>query len=191
MNILYKFLIKLSAYRIRDKEERLIWRFNKLHGDVCWRYPGHSYAMQPASINAKIGKFVSIGKNSLIGAGMHPLDYISTHPCFYNEEINAKNSPVIIGNDVWIGQNVFIKPGVKIGNGAVIGINSVVTKDVPDYAIVGGAPAKFIRYRFSEKIIKELLASKWWEFSLEEITKLSYKEPEKFLEELKSKRKEK
>jgi len=70
---------------------------------------------------------------------------------------------VIIENDVWIGANSVIMPGVKVGNGAIIGANAVVTKDVPDYAIVGGVPAKIIKYRFDEKTISSLLELKWWD----------------------------
>ena len=184
MTIFYKYFIKIFACAIRDPEKKKLWRFNKLHAGTCQCYPGHSYAMQPASINAEIGKFVSIGRNSLIGGGMHALDYVSTSSVFYGEEIKEKNTSVIIGNDVWIGNNVYIKPGLKIGTGAVIGANAVVKKDVPDYAIVAGVPAKLVRYRFSPEVRQRLLASKWWELPLDEIKKLSYREPEKFLDDL-------
>ena len=68
----------------------------------------------------------------------------------------------IIGNDVWIGDQCFIKAGVKVGDGAVIGAHAVVTHDVPPYAIVGGVPARVIRYRFDEETINSLLNSEWW-----------------------------
>ena len=69
---------------------------------------------------------------------------------------------VIIGNDVWIGSHALILGGVKIGDGAVIGAGAVVTKDVPPYAVVGGVPARIIKYRFSQEIIDKLLEIKWW-----------------------------
>ena len=69
---------------------------------------------------------------------------------------------VKVGNDVWIGTKVIVMGGVTIGDGAVIGAGSIVTKDVPPYAIVAGVPAKIIRYRFSEEIVKELQNIKWW-----------------------------
>lgn len=73
----------------------------------------------------------------------------------------------IIGNDVWVGANVIIARGVKIGDGAIIGANSLVINDVPPYAIVGGSPAKVLKYRFSEEIIQDLLALQWWNYPLD------------------------
>lgn len=81
-------------------------------------------------------------------------------------------SPPEIGNDVWIGSNVTILRGVKIGDGAVIAAGAVVNKDVPSYAIVGGVPAKVIRYRFSTRLIKSLLECKWWELSITQLKSL-------------------
>ncbi|EPZ37468.1 transferase hexapeptide repeat containing protein [Anoxybacillus ayderensis] len=71
-----------------------------------------------------------------------------------------------IGNDVWIGANSIVLDGVKIGDGAIVAAGAVVTKDVPDYAIVGGVPARVIRYRFNEEIIKQLKVIKWWDIDL-------------------------
>lgn len=102
---------------------------------------------------------------------------------FENSELRD-NRPVVIGNDVWIGANVCILPGVQIGDGAVIAAGAVVTKDVEPYAIVGGVPAKVIRYRFDDNMIKNLLSVKWWEWSIEKIEKhleLLY-DPEQFME---------
>jgi len=79
---------------------------------------------------------------------------------------------IVIGNDVWIGQNVTILPGVHIGNGAIIGLNSVVAKNVEPYAIVAGNPAKTIRKRFDDELIKLMLELKWWDKSIEEINSL-------------------
>ena len=78
-----------------------------------------------------------------------------------------------IGNDVWIANDVNIISGVRIGNGAVIAAGAVVTKDIPDYAIVGGVPAKLIRYRFDRVTIDRLLNSKWWDLSLEQLKGIS------------------
>ena len=75
-----------------------------------------------------------------------------------------------IGNDVWIGYNATIMPGVKIGNGAIIASKSVVTNDVPAYAVVGGNPAKIIKQRFDDKTINALLSIAWWDWSNDKIT---------------------
>lgn len=83
----------------------------------------------------------------------------------------------IIGNDVWIGTGAIILKGVKVGNGAVIASGAVVTKDVPDYAIVGGVPAKVIKYRFDEKTIEKLLRIKWWEYGPDIVKGLNFARP--------------
>lgn len=144
----------------------------------------HTYIVKASIKNAKIGKFCSIGPEVLIGGlGKHPTQLISTHPIFYSTRRQSGKSfakldsfkeieKTIIGNDVWIGARAVILDGVKVGNGAIIAAGAIVTKDVPDYAIVGGVPAKLIRYRFDEDIIKELYLLKWWELSDEDLNKL-------------------
>jgi acetyltransferase-like isoleucine patch superfamily enzyme len=133
--------------------------------------------------NTTIGSFCSIANDVLIGLGKHPLENLSTSPLFYrvNNPLNIKlidtNSsfeeyqPVKIGNDVWVGARAIILDGIAIGHGAVIAANSVVTKDVPPYAIVGGVPAKVIKYRFSNQKIKQLLESNWWQQPITSIKK--------------------
>ena len=91
-----------------------------------------------------------------------------------HNECNRNLPPVIIGNDVWIGDGVKIKNGVTIGDGAIIGACALVIKDVPPYAIVGGVPAKIIKYRFKKNIIKELLKLKWWDLDVEIIKQIPY-----------------
>ena len=83
----------------------------------------------------------------------------------------------MISNDVWIGRGAMLKRGINIGNGAVIGAGSIVTKNVPDYAVVGGNPAKIIKYRFHENIIERLMETKWWNLPLEELSKVDFNWP--------------
>ena len=131
----------------------------------------------------KIGKFCSIGPNCRIGLGKHPTrNFVSTRPIFFSMGKQSqitfadKNyfkefEEIEIGNDVWIGANVIILDGVKIGDGAIVAAGSIVTKDVPPYAIVGGVPARILRYRFSEEEIRELLQIKWWNFRIDDLSK--------------------
>ena len=81
----------------------------------------------------------------------------------------AEYRPITIGNDVWIGARAMVMDGVEVGDGAIVAANAVVTKDVPPYAIVGGVPAKVIRYRFAPEKIEALQLLQWWSWPLEEI----------------------
>lgn len=128
--------------------------------------------------HAEIGKFTSISWNvSLGGGGRHHYDRLALHPFAQLRQFGVveENEPTAFprttfGNDVWIGMDVTIIAGVKIGDGAVIGAGSVVTKDVPPYSIVVGAPARVHKYRFNDATIERLLQWKWWDWP-EEILK--------------------
>lgn len=144
----------------------------------------YSYCGKNCSmLDTEIGSFCSIASYCAIGGAAHPMTNVSTSPVFskgrnvfnmnLGELATPEAKPVIIGSDVWIGEKVFIKDGIHIGHGAVIGAHSVVTEDVPSYAIVAGTPAKIRRYRFEEKQIERLLESRWWELPASELKALS------------------
>lgn len=138
--------------------------------------------------NVEIGAYCSLAPHIHIAPGEHYTNFITTHPLLFNpawrkklnieeketyvKTIKKTDEKTVIGNDVWIGLNSIIMRGVTIGDGAVIAAGSVVTKDIPPYAIVGGVPAKIIKYRFSEEEIKKLLKQKWWNKPLNSIEKM-------------------
>lgn len=148
-----------------------------------------SYAVSGFYFGCRIGRYCSFGEEVQIGRHSHSMHWASTSPFFYTKyehvldqelpsgialtphrDFHHKTPPVKpqlthVGNDVWIGHGAFILPGVTIGDGAVVAAMSVVTKDVPPYAIVGGVPAKVIRYRFPDDQIQELLRVRWWDFA--------------------------
>jgi virginiamycin A acetyltransferase len=186
----------LKTYRITS-----LTCFHPTEGDTYQTKPNmifrgkHTYGPEPKIMGvqeiahgSRIGKYCSIADNlQFIVKGTHMIDWVTTYP--FQEiwgidvplyEINGVEgkagdlppaSPIIIGNDVWIASNVKIKQGVKIGDGAVLATECFVTKDIPPYAVVGGNPAKIIKYRFTEEQINELLQIRWWDWSDEEVKK--------------------
>ena len=146
-------------------------------------------------IDTDIGNFTSISTDCYIGGTSHPTDWVSTSPVFHKwGNIMKKNfsyheyeifKKTVIGNDVWIGNRVLIKAGVKIADGAVVGMGSIVTKDIGPYEIWAGNPAKFIRKRFDDETINELLNTEWWNWDDEKIAEHAAKmnNIEKFLRE--------
>ncbi len=148
-------------------------------------------------IDTNVGPFTSIGSRVTIGGAMHPMHFVSTSPVFLSHRDSVRTKlahhdymPVIatsIGADVWIGDGAYIKAGVSIGHGAVIGMAAVVTRDVPPYAIVGGNPARLIKYRFPDALCAGLLESRWWELSDTELAELGHLiiEPDAFVAAIK------
>lgn len=143
-----------------------------------------SYIGLNSQICGKVGRFCSIADNCHVVCGTHPytVPFVTTSPMFFSllkqagstfateqciEEfryvLGDDKNPVVIGHDCWIGFGVTLISGVTLGIGSVVLAGAVVTKDVPPYAIVGGVPAKVLRYRYDEDTIQILLRSKWWE----------------------------
>lgn len=145
----------------------------------------YSYVNSNSNIrNTTIGKFCSIGPQVKIVVGNHPTNLVSTHPTFY-----SNNKPFLtfsdkmyfeeyknvkIGNDVWIGEDVLIPGGIIIGDGAIVTSKAVVTKNVEPYSIVGGVPAKHIKYRFEQEQIKIIQESEWWNWEEDKLIKLKH-----------------
>ena len=120
----------------------------------------------------RIGKFCSIGGNvHILLGGEHHTEWITTYPfnVLIDGDPTASKGDVEIGNDVWIGNDVTILSGVRIGDGAVIGTGAVVTKDVRPFAIMGGVPAEFIRYRCAAHNLKNWDKLTWWDWPIEKI----------------------
>lgn len=151
-------------------------------------------------VNCEIGQFCSISDEVVIGGAEHPIAWVSTSPVFQNVKHSGPKrkfsefdfegiKKTVIGNDVWIGRRAIIKAGVTVGDGAVIGSGSVVTKDIPPYAIVGGVPAKVIKFRFDAATIEGLLKSRWWDQSDEKLQSIAHliNKPTEFLKALSSK----
>jgi acetyltransferase-like isoleucine patch superfamily enzyme len=147
-----------------------------------------------------MGAYCAIGARTAINPFNHPIDWLSTnefqyHPASFDwiEEYRTFErlprtpdmfAKVVVGNDVWTGHNVNIMGGVNVGDGAIIGAGSVVTKDVPPYAIVAGVPATVKRYRFSEAVIERLLRVKWWELDLADLSGLPFRDVQRCLDSI-------
>lgn len=149
-----------------------------------------SYSCSRLANNVRIGRYCSIAAGVTLMGSQHPVTRFTTSPVTYNKafqeiaraefgrelsllEYDNTLPPPTIGNDVWIGGNAVIKGGIMIGDGAIIAANSVVTNHVPPYAIVGGVPARIIKYRFSEEQINALLAIKWWDYNFVDLPPFS------------------
>lgn len=150
-------------------------------------------------VNCHIGRYCSIADNVAAGLASHPLHWVSTSPAFYRcgerqsipndmAVLNYDPCPeeTVIENDVWIGFGAIIKAGVHIGNGAVIAMGSVVTHDVPDYAVVGGNPARIMKYRYSDELIARFLDTRWWDLEDSVLKKYAHlmNTPEVFLQSI-------
>jgi virginiamycin A acetyltransferase len=160
----------------------------KLHG-LC-SIGAFSYSHSALPERLRVGRYCSLSARIRFLDAVHPTERVSTSPASFQgshfviatalrelggskpthfNNFGGKPYPVI-GNDVWIGQDAVLALGIKVGEGAVIAANSVVTRDVPPYAIVAGNPARIKRLRFKEPIVEKLLQTRWWDYAFPDIT---------------------
>ncbi|PWC81058.1 hypothetical protein TSH58_00215 [Azospirillum sp. TSH58] len=166
-----------------------------------------TYTQGGTFYKAELGRYCSIAEEVIVGPPNHPVDWLSSNPFQYRADPNGWNSfgwglypekrpsdikclnyetisPVVIGSDVWIGRRAMIMGGVTIGDGAIIAANSVVTKDVPPFAIVGGCPARLIRYRFDARTMADLLEIKWWRFASWDLFGIAFNDPRRAIDQI-------
>lgn len=181
-NNIYSNFLSVGDYsRVRNSKLGYMVEINRYNFITDSKIGDYTYTGENTTIRfAEVGKFCSISWKVSIGGVNHDYNKISTHPFtiyskfgLIKEQSQWGNfdNRCIIGNDVWIGSDSTILRNVKVGNGAIIAAGSVVTKDVQPYEIVGGVPAKHIKYRFSKEIIALLQELKWWDWSKEQLKK--------------------
>lgn len=175
----------VSIYKcLKDQASYVTWR--KLLDDERLTFGRHTYFSSRPDVHlfegsksrVRIGCFCRFAKGIvLLTDGIHSVDYVSSYPFAiawnlpgaYESYKPLRSTDIVIENDVWIGTEALILSGVNIGNGAIIAARSVVTKDVPPYAVVAGVPARVIRHRFSPEQIEKLQKIAWWNWSDEKI----------------------
>lgn len=147
-------------------------------------YASYGWAREGIDGPLSIGKYVSIGANFRRISVNHPIDGVTTHPCWFNpifgwcEKDFRKRQHLTIGNDVWIGDNVTVLPSCKnIADGAVIAAGAVVSKDVGEFEIWGGVPAKFIKKRFDDDICEQLKNTRWWDLPEDKLKNYDFSNP--------------
>ena len=192
-------LIPVRDVRKRVRKRVVFAHYIKIRTRKC-KVGFDSYVgkgLEVANKKTTIGKYCSIARFVCIGTGQHPTDLLSTHPMLYKDmpygpnlppecrcKYDDESPPCHIGNDVWIGRGAVIMDGLTVGDGAIVATSAIVTKDVPPYAIVGGVPAKLIRYRFPPDIIEALLELRWWDLPVEKIKDLPFNDVPRCVEEL-------
>ncbi len=171
-----QFFPKLQGTVIVENADAAFERFTQFRPGLFMPLGAYSYTRSFFTHVARIGRYCSIGDAVSVMGSNHPVEWASTSPVFYRRKrarsgnSQRENFPLFedlgpmveIENDVWVGDGALLAHGVKLGTGSVIAARSIVTRDVPPYAIVSGAPAKLVRWRFEESVIERLLRSQWW-----------------------------
>lgn len=155
-----------------------------------------SYTFSSFPLDTMIGSYCSLAAGTIMRGINHPYERFTTCPIVYDPwsplypkegftrmpTVNHPYTAPLIGSDVWIGGQCMLSPNITLGTGCVVAARSNVTKSVPPYAIVGGNPAKVIKYRFSDTIIERMLASRWWEYDISHLPIKGDAGPEAFLD---------
>jgi acetyltransferase-like isoleucine patch superfamily enzyme len=176
-----------------------------LNGTQICEIGAFSYSRSPLPVAMRIGRYSSIAHGLSVPSPRHPLEKISTSPAFYDPRFSVVQSFMedagerdiqfektvqrpapVIGNDVWVGANAALLPGVSIGDGAVVAAHAVVTRDVPPYAVVGGNPARVLRYRFEKEMVDALLEVRWWQYRFTDLKHVSPSDPAAVIEVIQS-----
>lgn len=193
--VLFKLFKKSQLTAVKDShvhESSKLEAGTVFYNSVMGRYSFCGYDCDIS--HADIGGFVSIANGVVLGGGRHPMEWVAMSPVFYEGRDSVKEKfsthkrelvkRVAIGDDVWIGRSAIVLPGVQVATGAVIGAGAVVTRNVPAYSIVAGNPARLIRYRFEEGVIRRLLSTRWWDLPDDELHRLGpyFNDVERFLE---------
>jgi virginiamycin A acetyltransferase len=166
----------VSLCRDQNTSRLLRKRFKRRHDIEIGMHSFGAFDRWRMSRGTRIGRYCSIANTARIVDANHPLDALSTHPSFYlkgrglMQEDQLHIEPTVLEDDVWMSHFSILTPGCKrVGRGAIIGAGAVVTRNVPPYAVMVGAPAKAVRFRFSPEIIEAIEATRWWELEPEEL----------------------
>jgi virginiamycin A acetyltransferase len=179
----------------------IVSQYSTITPNAFFSIGSYSFSFSAFPAGTEVGRYCSIGSRVETMSWQHPVSRFTTSPITYLPRWariaqkdfgkewsvvpwNELGPPPLIGNDVWIGDASLLKRGIHIGDGAIIATRSVVTKDVPPYAIVAGSPATVKRLRFTELQINRFLHLKWWRFNYVDLPKENWSDIDKYLDAL-------